>query len=290
MRYELNLSTHTVLSYKIDINQFEEFICGSDTSLINYADVTVNDIRGWLVDMAKKKYHSSSIHRKIQALKAIFKYAQKLGEITVNPTEDIELAKIEKRLPVFIRQDAMEDILENTDPLSNDFVTVRDNLIIEMFYDTGLRRAELIDLKDYNVYFDKQEIKVHGKRDKDRIIPITALLSNKIKHYMQVRKNEVGEEYAELFVRTNGKPLYPTLVYRIVKKELADVNITKKSPHVLRHSFASAMLNNGSEINSVKELLGHESLGTTQIYTHITISELKQNYQQAHPRALKKGG
>ena len=191
-------------------------------------------------------------------------------------------------LPQYVRPDAMDEVLsEELD--GENFEEVRDSLIVEMLYDTGIRRSELVGLKDSDVSTARGELKVLGKRNKERIVPFAPVLAEKIELYRRLRNREVGDSDV-FFVRCNGEPLYPGLVYRVVKNALASTGLEKRSPHVLRHSFASAMLNDGAEINSVKELLGHQNLSATQIYTHITISELKHNYQQAHPRATKKGG
>lgn len=287
IRYELNLSAHTVLSYRKDIEQFREFNGGLE-SPADAASITMNDVRSWLVQLAKIGISQRSVRRKVQALRAFFKWAMKKKITDGNPAMEIELAHFEKRLPSFIRQDVMDDILgEQID--ATDFEAVRDKLIVDMFYETGIRRAELIGLLDANVDTTKGEIKVFGKRAKERIIPIGKSLIANINAYKDLRAEIIN--YPEtFFVRKDGKPLYPSIVYNIVKRELATSGATKRSPHVLRHSCASALLNNGAELNSVKELLGHRSLAATQVYTHISISELKQNYQQAHPRAAKKGG
>ena len=211
------------------------------------------------------------------------------GEVETNPAADVELAKVPKRLPNYIRRENIDTLIDGEVDRS-DFEQVRNRLMLVMFYETGIRRAELIGLMDANVDLDVMEIKVHGKRNKDRIVPFGEELASWIRCYRELRNKSVGRTET-FFVKADGKPLYPTLVYRVVHDALLSVGGTDKySPHVLRHTFASAMLNGGAELNSVKELLGHESLAATQVYTHITFSELKDNYQLAHPRALKKGG
>lgn len=289
IRYELNLSTHTVLSYKNDLKQFCEFLKVDDCDL-DVATLDANDIRAWMVDLTKNGDTARTIRRKIQAIRAFLKFCLKRGYVDANVASDIEMAKVKKKLPSFIRKDWMDAFLD-TEIDEADFIEVRDRLIVEMFYETGIRRAELMTLKDEWVDYSRMELKVHGKRDKDRIIPFGALLADKMMHYQKLRNEKVGRYCEFFFVRSTGKELYPTLIYKIVHNQLlAAGGAGKLSPHVLRHTFASAMLNDGAEINSVKEILGHSSLSATQVYTHITISELKQNYQQAHPRAIKKGG
>lgn len=288
IRYELNLSTCTVNSYGIDLKQFADFLTDGKREL-DAASVTTGDVRAWMVDLSRKGDCARSLRRKIQAVRAFYKYLLKRGTVSDNPAADIDLAKIPKRLPQYMREKNMDTLLgEEVD--MNDFTAVRDRLIVMMFYETGIRRAELIGLLDCNVDTAKCEIKVHGKRDKDRIVPFGDELRSWIENYRKLRDAAAGK-CETFFVRPGGEALYPTLVYKVVHESLATVGgCSKLSPHVLRHSFASSMLNNGAQLNSVKELLGHESLAATQVYTHITFSELKQNYKLAHPRALKKGG
>ena len=213
----------------------------------------------------------------------------KQGMASDSPAAAVELARIPKRLPQLVRTSSMDELLDQEID-ETDFVQVRNRLIVMMLYETGMRRAELLDLLDRNVDTASGELKVHGKRDKDRIIPFGTELAQAIDSYRLLR-DELVRGCEHFFVKEDGNPLYPMLVYRIVHRALQEVGVTsKRSPHVLRHSFATAMLNDGAAINSVKELLGHESLATTQIYTHVTFSELKNNYKLAHPRALNKGG
>ena len=285
---ELNLSALTVDGYGNDLRQFNDFIVHLKGDA-DAAGVTPADIRAWVVDLADKGDCARTIRRKIQAVRAFYRYLLTRGVLKDNPAADVELAKTAKRLPQYVRQGNMDKLLDEEVDMS-DFTAVRDRLVAMMLYETGIRRAELIGLKDCNVDTAKCAIKVHGKRDKVRIVPFGAELKEWIDAYRVLRDTECrGNE--TFFVRPDGKPLYSTLVYRIVHEALIEAGgCSKFSPHVLRHSFASALLNNGAQLMSVKELLGHESLASTQVYTHITFSELKDNYKHAHPRALKKGG
>ncbi len=300
IRYELNLSIHTVLSYKVDLLQFIDFIAphyvysetdNDDVDAPDFATVTTNDIRAWIVSLAAKKDSPRTIRRKIQALRALYKFMIKRNLIAESPADEIELAKVRRKLPQYVRTDTMDDYFaEPVEEGRDNYQTLRDRLIVAMLYNTGIRRAEIINLQNANVDMDLCQMKVHGKRDKDRIIPFGIELRDMIIQYIKLR-NEKYSYTSTFFVRSDGEPMYPMMVYKIVRSQLQALGVGgKKSPHVLRHSFASAMLNNGADINSVKEILGHESLAATQVYTHITFSELKQNYQQAHPRAVKKGG
>jgi integrase/recombinase XerC len=285
---ELNLSHHTRLAYAKDLQQWQEFLTQGRSEL-DVASVTNSDIRAWLLHLNNEGDGPRTLRRKVQAVRSFYKWLMRSGIVADNPAASVELARLPKRLPQLVREDNINELLDSEVDQS-DFLEVRNRLIVMMFYTTGMRRAELIELRDVNVDTKKGELKVHGKRNKDRIIPFGTELALWIDNYRSLRDKMVGEgEY--FFVRENGQPLYPMLVYRVVRQALQQAGVTsKRSPHVLRHSFATAMLNDGAQLNSVKELLGHESLATTQIYTHVTFSELKNNYKLAHPRALKKGG
>jgi len=228
-----------------------------------------------------------TISRKISALRSYYKYEQSRGAVEKNPVDGVKLPKTRKVLPAFVRPEMMDKLLDvESQPLR--FEAVRDKLIISMLYETGMRRAELLGLRDAAVDNTVCELRVLGKRNKERIIPYGAALQEAIEQYRQERSvlPVVSDRF---FVRSSGEPMYDKLIYRIVHNELKGVStLPKKSPHVLRHSFASAMLNDGAGINSVKELLGHSSLASTEVYTHITFEELKQSYKRAHPRAEKK--
>ena len=288
IRLEKNLSPHTVVAYRCDLEQWEQFLTGGKEAL-DVKSVTTGDIRAWMLHLNKQGDSARTMRRKVQAVRSFYKWLMKQGMVSDSPAAAVELARIPKRLPQLVRSSSMDELLDQEID-ETDFVQVRNRLIVMMLYETGMRRAELLDLLDRNVDTASGELKVHGKRDKDRIIPFGTELAQAIDSYRLLR-DELVRGCEHFFVKEDGNPLYPMLVYRIVHRALQEVGVTsKRSPHVLRHSFATAMLNDGAAINSVKELLGHESLATTQIYTHVTFSELKNNYKLAHPRALKKGG
>ncbi len=287
LRYEKNYSSYTVLFYRRDLEQFIAF----RRELRNDADsmpIESDDIRNWIVSLSEQGLSSRTIGRKISALRSYYKYLSIQDAEAENPTVGIKLPKTRKRLPSFVRAETMDMLLSKGMAGNNDFVSVRDRLILVMLYETGMRRSELIGLQDAAVDNAVCELKVLGKRNKERIIPYGDHLRDDIASYRQLRQETVGS-CEDFFVRLDGRPLYDKLVYRIVRDMLKGVStLPQKSPHVLRHSFASVMLNEGAGINSVKELLGHSSLASTEVYTHITFEELKQNYKQAHPRAEKK--
>lgn len=286
-RVELNRSALTVDSYRNDLEQFVQHLAGRDG--LDWASVTVNDVRAWLVERSSQGDSARTLRRKVQSLRAMYKWLMRRGESEQNPAADIELARLPKRLPHLLRPQNLDGLLDKEVDV-NDFEQVRNHVMLLMFYTTGIRRAELMGLQDAWVDTSALQLRVHGKRDKDRIVPFGPELTQWIDRYRQVRDTTVGKTDL-FFVRPDGKPLYPALVYRVVHCALQSVGGGDQlSPHVLRHSFASAMLNDGADLASVKELLGHESLAATQVYTHITLSELKTHYKLAHPRALKKGG
>ena len=288
IRLEKNLSPHTVVAYRCDLEQWEQFLTSGKEAL-DVKSVTTGDIRAWMLHLNKQGDSARTMRRKVQAVRSFYKWLMKQGMASDSPAAAVELARIPKRLPQLVRTSSMDELLDQEID-ETDFVQVRNRLIVMMLYETGMRRAELLDLLDRNVDTASGELKVHGKRDKDRIIPFGTELAQAIDSYRLLR-DELVRGCEHFFVKEDGNPLYPMLVYRIVRRALQEVGVTsKRSPHVLRHSFATAMLNDGAAINSVKELLGHEALATTQIYTHVTFSELKNNYKLAHPRALNKGG
>jgi len=284
LQYEKNYSTHTVSAYENDLLQFKQFICGENE--FNPLDVDTLIIRRWIVSLMGEGYSSLSVNRKISSLKSFFRYLCKYKYIESNPVKKITGPKVSKYLPYFVKDKDMDSLLLELDA-QNTFDSERDKTILDVFYSTGMRCAELIGLKDEDVDFGAQLIKVTGKRNKQRLIPFSLSLKDVLQAYVAVRDEEIqSEEKQNFFLRKDGRPLSKNIVYNIVKKRLSGVpNLSKKSPHVLRHTFATSMLNNGADLNAVKELLGHASLSSTEVYTHTTFEELKKTYHQAHPRA-----
>lgn len=289
LQYEKNYSSHTVLSYKNDLIQFCDFL---KIKPVDFSPLEVNSakIQEWVLFLMSTGISARSLSRKISTLKSFWRFLLKNNYSTQNPTKNIVLPKTKKALPAFFKQSEMNNALDDTF-LPDDFEKIRDHLILKLFYATGIRLSELMSISDAGIDFSKKNLRVIGKRNKERIIPISDRLIEDLKKYMSIRDKDVDKEDAELFLRKNGKKMYPKLIYNIVHDSMSEVStIHKKSPHVLRHTFATAMLNEGADINAVKELLGHSSLAATQVYTHVSFDELYNIYKQAHPRANKKGG
>ena len=284
LRYERNYSEKTVLAYGEDISQLREF-AQEEIGDFNPAEVTPELIREWIVSLMDKGYASTSVNRKLSSLRSFYKFLLKKKVVLVDPLRKITGPKNKKPLPSFLKENEMNRLLDDTD-FGEGFEGCRDHLIIEMFYATGIRLSELIGLDDKDVDFSASLLKVTGKRNKQRLIPFGDELKEGMLEYVNVRNEQVLESGGAFFVRKNGERLYKNLVYNLVKRNLSKVvTLKKRRPHVLRHTFATTMLNNEAELGAVKELLGHSSLATTEIYTHTTFEELKKVYKQAHPRA-----
>lgn len=285
---ELNRSPLTVEAYIRDINQFENWITAGEADRFDATSVTASDIRAWIGKMAKTD-SASTLRRKTQSLRAYFKWMLKQGKITSNPAADVTLAKKGKHLPEFIRESEMEELLLPEKEDDTSLTKTRNRLIISILYSTGIRQAELLGLRDTDISFSSKEAKVTGKRNKQRIIPLPDKLLHEIASWQKIR----NEAFPGL---PSPTPLFPgekgTLskmqLYRIVKENLGETTAALKSPHVLRHTFATSMLNHGANLDTVKEMLGHASLTTTEIYTHLTFEQLRKNYDSAHPRASEK--
>lgn len=284
LRYERNYSSHTEISYSKDLEQFAAFV------EVRYPEAGLTQIDGdvvrqWVVSLMREKVAARSVNRKLSALKSFYRYLLRIGEVDKDPVRKIVGPKMKKPIPSFVKTSDMEAILDADEP-DDSFDAFRNHVILELFYVTGMRRAELIGLKDMDVDFSLKNVKVTGKRNKQRIIPLSDKTLSLLEEYIVRRDGEIENLSGALFVKDDGEPLYPMLVHRIVTSTLKWVStLSKTSPHVLRHTFATDMLNNGADINAVKELLGHSSLASTEVYTHTSFEELKKIYNKAHPRA-----
>jgi integrase/recombinase XerC len=283
LRYEKRYAEHTIQAYQSDLSYFLAFLQRQYED-VQLSDITHFDIRSWMVAMLEEKYAASTVNRKLSTLKTFFRFHQKRGSIADNPMLKVVSPKIGKRLPAFVQVNDMERLLDQI-TFDDRFEGWRDKVVIDILYSTGLRRSELIQLKDTDIY--DRTLKVMGKRKKERLVPFGKQLEHTIKTYQSFRDAEFGGRAGGHFILTNqGKPAYPKLIYNIVHKYLSVVTTAEqRSPHVLRHSFATHLSENGADLNAIKTLLGHSSLAATQIYTHNSIERLKQVYQQAHPKA-----
>jgi len=280
--YEKKYSSHTITSYQNDLTQFYSFL-EQDMTCPEITEINHQHIRHWISSLIKDKIQSKTVNRKISSLKSFFKFLQREQIIVSNPLSHISGPKIPKRLPMFVEEKQMEQLFQAI-TFNLDFNGQRDKLILDILYQTGIRRSELSKLTESNIDLINSTIKVLGKRNKERIIPISLTLKRNLDNYLQVKK-ELNLSNPILLVNDKGIGLNEQAVYICVKSYLAQVTtIKKKSPHVLRHTFATHLLNNGADINAVKDLLGHANLSATQIYTHNTIEKLKKSYKQAHPR------
>lgn len=279
---EKRFSEHTVTAYKKDLQQFVDY--GLVDSVDSLREVNHQLVRGWIVHLIENKTSSRSVNRKLSTLRTFFKWLVKNGLVELDPMVKVKGPKLEKRLPSFAKQSEMTSDIAR-DFFSDDFNGIRDRLMVEVFYQTGIRLSELINLKDNDI--SKTSIKVTGKRNKERIVPISKTLSGLIESYRE-EKVELHPGTACFFISDKGNKLYPKFVYRKINSYLGSVtNLDVKSPHVLRHTFATHMLNNGAGLEVLKDILGHASLSATQVYTHNSFAQLNNIYSQAHPRGHK---
>lgn len=284
LQYERNYSEETIKSYREDLRQFEEF-AREEIGDSAPSEVKAELVREWIVSLMDRGYTSTSINRKLSSLRSFCKFLLRKGEVAVNPLQKITGPKNKKPLPAFLRESDMDRLLDEVD-FGEGFKGCRDHMIIEMFYATGVRLSELIGLDNKDVDFSSSLIKVTGKRNKQRLIPFGEELKIAMTEYVDVRNEAVPIRTDAFFVRENGERLSRSIVENLVKRNLSKVvTLKKRSPHVLRHTFATTMLNHDAELGAIKELLGHESLATTEVYTHTTFEELKKVYNLAHPRA-----
>lgn len=281
---EKNYSPLTVQAYLADITSFQFYLTvGADTLALE--DVSYSQIRSWIVDLVEQNISNTSINRKIASLKSFYKFLLKIKQISINPLLKHKSLKTAKKIQIPFSEKELQDVFEFNN-YDDSFEGIRNQLIIELFYTTGIRRAEMISLKTHYVDFSQKSIKVIGKRNKERIIPLLECTLKLIISYNEQRNHlEAIKEKDVLILSKAGNKVSESFVYRLINEYFSTVSQkTKKSPHVLRHSFATHLLNNGADLNSVKELLGHASLSSTQIYTHSSLAELKKVYQEAHPR------
>jgi integrase/recombinase XerC len=291
LRFEKRYSAHTILAYHTDLDDFTKFL-NLHYSITDLLLADHNLIRSWLISLIDRKISTRSVNRKLSTLKSFYRYCQKQGLLVVNPMLKVVAPRVTKHLPVFLTRDNLDNLL-NTVEFDAGYEGCRDKMIIILFYATGIRRAELVHINITDLDLNTGTLKVLGKRNKERIIPIGENIIIQLKEYLTIRDTFLNEKHPvdqnnihTLFVTLKGLAVYPRLIHNIVHKYLSEVaSNSKLSPHVLRHSFATHMLDDGADLYAIKEILGHSSLAATQVYTHNTIEKLKSIYKQAHPRA-----
>ena len=279
LQVERRLSPLTLRSYEIDLLQFLDFLA-PENLLVN--QIKSHTIRAWIVALSNQGIQNRSINRKLATLRTFYKYLQRRGDVTDNPMQTIRMVKTSKSLPTYLRESEMEQVFAQQEIPKNTFEEVRDQLVLMLLYGTGMRLAELIQLTLQQVNLSAKTLRVIGKRNKERIIPMPGILVELVKQYQAL--NPFQSPY--LLLTDKGEPCYPMFIQRLVKKYLGEVSTLEKlSPHVLRHSYATHLLNRGADLNAIKELLGHANLAATQVYTHNSMEKLKEIYKQAHPKA-----
>lgn len=284
LEYQKRLSRHTVLAYKTDLQQFSHFL-NSTYSIDKPEEADYGKIRAWIISLVEGNINSISINRKIACLRSFYKFLVRQEFITKDPMYKIKVLKTKKQLPSFVKEGEMLALVQHS-VSGNSFNDIRNKLVLELFYATGIRLSELVTLRENNIDLRNQTIKVIGKRNKERVIPFGKVLSPLIKEYIALRNREIDrKDHGLFFVTDKGLPCYPMLIYRNIKAYLKNTSSEKQSPHVLRHTYATHLLDKGAEINAVKELLGHSSLAATQVYTHNSMEKLKKVFDQAHPKA-----
>ncbi|GGX09994.1 tyrosine-type recombinase/integrase [Aquimarina muelleri] len=284
--FEKQYSKHTVIAYEADLKSFLEFY-QEEYAALTIQEANYSQIRSWIVKLVEAGVSNRTINRKISSLKTYYKFLLKIEEIDKSPLVKHQALKVSRKLQIPFSQQEVEDVLLTlTD--DHNFESIRDRLIVELFYATGIRRIELVDLKLSDIDMSKGQIKVLGKRNKERYLPLLSSVQETVRKYLAVRKTLVVQEASFLFLTKKGVKIYETLVYRIINSYFSKASSkVKKSPHILRHSFATHLLNEGANLNAVKELLGHSSLAATQVYTHHSVAQLAKVYEQSHPRNKK---
>ncbi|MCF6347203.1 MAG: tyrosine-type recombinase/integrase [Flavobacteriaceae bacterium] len=285
LSFEKKYSPHTIKAYQDDLNSFQ-FFCNTTFKDQQLVDVNYSQIRSWIVEMVNQNISNRSVNRKISSLKTFYKFLVKTKQLAVSPLLGHKALKVSKRVQVPFSEKEINEVINNLE-VNDDFDSIRNKLIVELLYSTGMRRSELIEIKINDINFSNSTLKVLGKRNKERYIPLLNSVQQTLRKHLDKRK-EIITNNEHLFITKKGNKIYPNLVYRIINEYFSSVSSkVKKSPHVIRHSFATHLLNEGADLNSVKELLGHSSLASTQIYTHSSLNELKKVYNQAHPRSTK---
>lgn len=285
LKFEKRYSAHTIISYQTDITAFFIYL-NKNFGDLRLSEISHSFIRSWLADLKENKLTSKSINRKISTLRSFFKYHLKRGNIASVPTANLVSPKISKRLPVFVKESETKQLLETLNSSTEDWKTLNARMLISLFYATGMRLSELINLKEKQLDPARLQLRVLGKGNKERIIPVSKEVIQGIKEYQDLKRKTFENSEDILLVTGKGKKMYPKYAWLLVNKYLGEAStLDKKSPHVLRHTFATHLMNNGAELNAVKELLGHASLAATQVYTHNTIEKLKDIHKKAHPKS-----
>ncbi|MEO6314797.1 MAG: tyrosine-type recombinase/integrase [Chitinophagaceae bacterium] len=285
LRFEKRYSQHTIIAYRTDLEQFFAYVA-SQYHASSLHDIANTYIRSWMAEMKSEKITAKTINRKASSLKSFFKYHLRTGSLTATPMWSVTTPKISRRLPEFVKETDMQHLFQYLQ-FPDTWKGKTDRLLLLLFYQTGMRLSEQVNLKESQVDFSKKAIKVLGKGNKERVVPVSGELAGAMKAYQHSKRKEIAApDTSYFFVLENGKRLYAKYVYLIVKKYLSAITtLNKKSPHILRHTFATHLSNNGADLNAVKELLGHSSLASTQVYTHNNIDKLKEAHKKAHPRA-----
>jgi len=278
------MSEHTVIAYTNDLGEFHQYLLSTYT-FEHVTGIELLHIRSWIAFMAEKKMSARTLQRKSSTLKSFFRYLLKNNIVRQNPAKMVRTPKPPKRLPVFLEEKETQSVLSSAEYDGSELEIATRKLIIELLYQTGIRRAELCNLKETDVEVALTQIRVLGKRNKERLIPVNDKLLTDIKEYIGLKRKIFNQPSSLLLCLKSGRPVYPNYIYRVVTGYLQQTNLIKKSPHVLRHTFATQLSNNGADLNAIKELLGHSSLAATQIYTHNNIEKLKEQYRKAHPKS-----
>lgn len=285
---EKKYSKHTIKAYETDLFAFRDF-CVKQFEQDDLVKIHYNQIRSWIVELVNKEVTNRTINRKISTLKTFYKFLQKIEEVEKNPLSKHKALKVQKKVQIPFSKKEINSVIQELSIESEEkFVSARNKLIVELFYSTGIRRAELINIKEEDINIYNRTIKILGKRNKERLVTILPSVLKTLEQYIQLKRS-YPLQVEELLITEKGAKIYETLVYRIINSYFSRVSSkSKKSPHMLRHTFATHLLNEGADLNSVKELLGHSSLASTQVYTHSSLEKIKQIYNQTHPRSQSK--